>query len=824
VTTTRSVALGLGGGEQNVPRREAYDGQGRLFRVEEYSNPAAPTTYVKTDYAYDEGSRLVRVCQSASGASCGQERLFSYDNRGFLVSEQHPEKGATGNGLVTYPAYDSRGHVLQRHDGSTSGGDSLRFVYDGAERVTTATTLGGTMIKKWVWDIAPGAGAGKVHETRKLNFIGSPESNHLVMEHYEYNGRMGRPSKRSTTLKINAATAETWNFTAAYDELGLPSSIDYPTCSGAACAAGTANAPTISFTRQDGLLTAIPGWTAAGQSIAYHPNLLVASVPHANGMIETIDNDPYYLSRPDSISASALDASGQPYTWTTGTYAFDGAGNIRSMTNGAVVERLRYDKVSRLVEAELGSEDDRRQSYVFDTYGNITSKTTDAPMTGVPVTTQIPVNAATNRLSGAVSYDNRGNLTAWNGHTYDFRHFNEMRRRCASSSGSSCLEAKWAYAYTADEERVLAFKEDGSEKTWTIRDFGNRVLRRVEVSGGSTDLKDYVYRDDKLLGYASSANGNVHAAVDHLGTIRMRTLSDGTLPSGSGAHSLVTYFPFGEQATLARVASSVFDGDVLQFTGHERDRSVGGLDYMHARYYSNMTFRFLSTDPVGGHATSPQSWNRYAYVMGNPLTLTDPTGEFAARAAELAQDSLENAKNAAVAAVSDGSVLGVVAATAVGTVLDLASGLLEPLKAGDAIGTAMGSGAEAGDTALAIGQDVLRTAGLVAPLAGVGRSVASGATVKLVHFTDDAGRAAIQAAGNLRAGTYVTRASEVRGLSARQIESKLEILPGRGEHSFTVRTTRGNIAIPENGARTSSGAYQRQLKTACATSPSSCAP
>ena len=50
------------------------------------------------------------------------------------------------------------------------------------------------------------------------------------------------------------------------------------------------------------------------------------------------------------------------------------------------------------------------------------------------------------------------------------------------------------------------------------------------------------------------------------------------------------------------------------------------LDYMHARYRSPLTSRFLSVDPVGGRPKTPQSWNRYAYVIGNPLSRIDPDG------------------------------------------------------------------------------------------------------------------------------------------------------------------------------------------------------
>lgn len=53
------------------------------------------------------------------------------------------------------------------------------------------------------------------------------------------------------------------------------------------------------------------------------------------------------------------------------------------------------------------------------------------------------------------------------------------------------------------------------------------------------------------------------------------------------------------------------------------------LDYMHARYCSPLLGRFLSVDPVNSAGPkTPQTWNKYAYVMGNPLRFVDPTGEY----------------------------------------------------------------------------------------------------------------------------------------------------------------------------------------------------
>ena len=47
---------------------------------------------------------------------------------------------------------------------------------------------------------------------------------------------------------------------------------------------------------------------------------------------------------------------------------------------------------------------------------------------------------------------------------------------------------------------------------------------------------------------------------------------------------------------------------------------------MHQRYYSNQLGRFVSVDPIGGSVGSSQSWNRYSYVLNNPIKFIDPKG------------------------------------------------------------------------------------------------------------------------------------------------------------------------------------------------------
>ncbi len=59
------------------------------------------------------------------------------------------------------------------------------------------------------------------------------------------------------------------------------------------------------------------------------------------------------------------------------------------------------------------------------------------------------------------------------------------------------------------------------------------------------------------------------------------------------------------------------------FTGEMEDED---LVYLRNRYYSHQFGTFLSQDPVEGEFSDPMSLNRYMYVAGNPVNLTDPSG------------------------------------------------------------------------------------------------------------------------------------------------------------------------------------------------------
>ena len=66
---------------------------------------------------------------------------------------------------------------------------------------------------------------------------------------------------------------------------------------------------------------------------------------------------------------------------------------------------------------------------------------------------------------------------------------------------------------------------------------------------------------------------------------------------------------------------------MVKFGTYMQD-SFTGLDYADQRFYASSYGRFNTADPyqASAGAGDPGSWNRYSYVVGDPVNRVDPTG------------------------------------------------------------------------------------------------------------------------------------------------------------------------------------------------------
>jgi len=455
----------------------------------------------------------------------------------------------------------------------------------------------GTSNASGVWD------NGKLKTADRFNYqtIGGPFTAQ-IRETSFYGARQGRLSQRDTAITAAGSNWGTYTQGWIYNDLGQVASIGYPDCTHAPCATQVPDPDPVSFSYTNGFLTAVP--ERAG-SITYHPNGMVNQIYHGNGVLETHFVDPFGMRRPLSIGATY----GAQVRWNSYEYQYDGAGNVVKM--GAAVSlyqlngRLYYHK---LFTGPVQDGEPVEQTTHYDEFGNIQAFTW--PSGG----RNTPTSVTTNRLTGA-TYDAAGNMTSWSGNSYEFDPFNNMSLMFTGNE-------TWYYFYNADGERIVMYKYPQNFKRFTLRGFDAKLLASYTEEGGWTIReRQIVYRDGTLLAAAQvPIPGWTALHVDHLGTPRAITDSGG---SSSAYHA---YHSFGEEAT-----GFAQDSERMKFTGHERDlASPAGpgddLDYMHARHYNFWTGRFLSTDPAGCGPDNPQRWNRYAYVLNNPLTLIDPSG------------------------------------------------------------------------------------------------------------------------------------------------------------------------------------------------------
>jgi RHS repeat-associated protein len=109
------------------------------------------------------------------------------------------------------------------------------------------------------------------------------------------------------------------------------------------------------------------------------------------------------------------------------------------------------------------------------------------------------------------------------------------------------------------------------------------------------------------------ASGFVYHLGDALGSVRQ-------LVDVNGVVQLTrSYEPYGTALSTTGNASSVFG-----YTGEQLDGS--GLQFNRARYYASGTGRFVSRDSWSGNEDNPLSYNKYLYVLANPINLIDPSG------------------------------------------------------------------------------------------------------------------------------------------------------------------------------------------------------
>ncbi len=584
-TVTASGSALTGGSDPTQPSLDtpqvtlySYDALGNLQCVEQHGNvlssgcSASPSQDATSlwrvrRYTYDSLSRLLTASNPESGTI-----NYTYDHNNNLIQKVSPAPNQTGSAAVTTSyGYDPLNRLSAK---SYSSGGGVVYLYD-------QSNLWGIQIKNGVGGLSAEYNYAATGNGDSVGFLNSYDVMGRTAYQFEFNQRNGQPSQ------VNKS------FNYVYNPDGSLKSITYPSGRIVAYSYNAAQRPLSAVDNNSINFATNAHYTAAGA---------VSKVVNGNNITTTN----FYNTRmqPVFLSASAPSQTVLSFGYDFTSCNANGGdnGDICGITNnkdGTRSESFVYDPLNRLLSATSGN---WNQSYTYDIWGNLLKKN----ISGGDTSLDVNVNPANQETTWC--YDAAGNVvgpgmcSTYSNNIYPNKYDGENRLTNTA--------AGIVYDYDADGRRV-------SKSNGTLYWYGpgGQVLEETDLNGNLKN--EYMFFNGKRIARYSTIYGYSYYFSDHLGSATVVTDANGTIKEESD------YYPFGGE----RVVLDLGIGNNYKFTSKERDLETG-CDYFGARYYCNSIGRWLTPD---GKASSsklfnPQTWNRYTYVLNDPVNKFDPDG------------------------------------------------------------------------------------------------------------------------------------------------------------------------------------------------------
>lgn len=351
-------------------------------------------------------------------------------------------------------------------------------------------------------------------------------------------------------------------------------------------------------------------------------------------------------TRIESFNESGAKIVEQDYGYHQGT------GQLDSRTDHIfdMVESYRYDGLARLKEAQLTYQGLPTQTYAYkyDRLGNIVLKEdafgSEAIKYGASTRSGRPLaHAVSNVGSTNYLYDDNGNIEQKGNVSIQWNAFNKP----VSIQKAGDDDASVLFQYKTNRMRVR--KTEGDKDTTYVMGGG---VASIEIDRNSTGVFETRYHyvlNGRVVSidtvYPDNSTDERHMHHDVMGSVVAITDDDGLL------HESYSYDVWGKRRAVESADDNDYPSSVVRsvihnrgYTGHEVLASVG-LVHMNGRIYDQEIGRFLSPDPFIQDIKNTQNFNRYSYVLNDPMNYTDPSGYII--------KGLKSAINGALGAVGD---------------------------------------------------------------------------------------------------------------------------------------------------------------------------
>ncbi|MEZ5897868.1 MAG: RHS repeat-associated core domain-containing protein [Hyphomicrobiaceae bacterium] len=299
-------------------------------------------------------------------------------------------------------------------------------------------------------------------------------------------------------------------------------------------------------------------------------------------------------------------------------YGFDLVGNLtsRNDANQGLTESLTYDNLYRLTQSTVTGAPTLTMTY--NAYGNIISRSDVSSYTYHAS----KIHAVTAAGGFSYVYDANGNITTRNGSTVTW-FANNKPQSIAGNGQTSTFE----YGPSGQYWKQTATYSNGPETTLYI----GGLLEKV-TNSTLTSWRHHIKANGRTVAIYSRAStgatNTIYPLTDHLGSTDAITDSAGTVLvresfTAFGARRGSNWQGTPTPADMTAIANATRRG----YTDHTMLDNLG-LVHMNGRVYDPAIGRFLSADPYVQFPLNTQSYNRYSYVLNNPLSFTDPSGYF----------------------------------------------------------------------------------------------------------------------------------------------------------------------------------------------------